>query len=95
MKNVEKPHIEFTNLFNKHRKSAPLDVRVALREALEIFAENPNTDGLSNHSLDRLGKKYFGFWSIDVDDDWRALYRKIDNRIIFIALGTHKQLYSK
>ena len=94
MKNAH-PRIELSNLFNKHRAAAPLEVKIALREALEMFAENPNTPILSPHPLDRLGKKYFGTWSIDITEDWRAIYRKVGKRIIFIALGTHRQLYKK
>jgi addiction module RelE/StbE family toxin len=86
-------HIDFTNLFNAQRKEAPLAIKIAFREALEIFLEDPTTEILRNHALDELGKKYFGIWSIDVTDDWRALYRKEGDRIIFVDLGTHDQLY--
>jgi addiction module RelE/StbE family toxin len=94
MKDVKtKPQIDFTNLFNQQRKEAPLTIKIALREALEIFLEDPTADVLRNHVLSVPGKKYFGIWSIDVTSDWRALYRKEGERIIFIALGTHDQLY--
>jgi addiction module RelE/StbE family toxin len=42
-----------------------------------------------------LKDKYAGFRSIDVPDDWRALYRKERERIIFVELGTHDQLYGE
>ncbi|MDE2025390.1 MAG: type II toxin-antitoxin system mRNA interferase toxin, RelE/StbE family [Patescibacteria group bacterium] len=85
--------VEFTDLFNKQRKEASLDIKIAFRESLEIFLEDSNNTVLRNHSLDTLGKKYFGIWSIDVTEDWRALYRKEQDRIIFIELGTHNKLY--
>jgi mRNA-degrading endonuclease YafQ of YafQ-DinJ toxin-antitoxin module len=40
-----------------------------------------------------LIEKYAGVHSIDVTGDWRALYRKESERILFIDLGTHDQLY--
>ena len=85
--------VEFTDLFNKQRKEASLDIKIAFRESLEIFLENPQNETLRNHSLAKLGKRYFGIWSIDVTPDWRALYRKEQDRIIFIELGTHNKLY--
>jgi mRNA-degrading endonuclease YafQ of YafQ-DinJ toxin-antitoxin module len=34
-----------------------------------------------------------GFASIDVAPDWRALYRTEAERIIFVDIGTHRELY--
>jgi mRNA-degrading endonuclease YafQ of YafQ-DinJ toxin-antitoxin module len=64
--------IEFSERFNKQRKEAPLEVKVAFLEALELFQENPNNPQLRNHSLK---EKYSGYNSIDVTDDWRALFK--------------------
>jgi addiction module RelE/StbE family toxin len=93
-KNKEKIRIDFTNLFNKQREASPLEIKIAFREVLEIFLEDPDNEILRNHALNTLGKKYFGIWSIDVAPDWRALYRKKEDIIIFIELGTHDQLYT-
>ena len=88
MKN--KLRIEFTPLFNKQRKAAPLVIKLAFRDALDLFAEHPNHPALRYHPLTG---KYAGFHSIDVTEDWRALYRTEPERIIFVELGTHEQLY--
>ena len=88
MKN--KLRIEFTPLFNKQRKAAPLVIKQAFRDVLDLFAENPTHKTLRNHSLTG---KYAGFRSIDVTEDWRALYRTEPERIIFVEIGTHDQLY--
>jgi mRNA-degrading endonuclease YafQ of YafQ-DinJ toxin-antitoxin module len=40
-----------------------------------------------------LTGKYAGFCSIDVTEDWRALYREEKERIMFADLGTHEELY--
>lgn len=93
MRNMLKPPVEFSSQFNAQRKAAPLEIKVAFREVLEIFLVDPQNDALGNHSLDTLGKKFFGVWSIDVTGDWRALYRIKGNKIIFTSLGTHDQFY--
>jgi addiction module RelE/StbE family toxin len=90
MKN--EPRIEFAPLFNKQRKTAPLEIKQAFRDALDLFAENPNHEALRNHPLTG---KYAGFRSINVTDVWRALYRTEPERIIFVEFGTHPQLYGK
>jgi len=88
MKN--EPRIEFTPLFNKQRKAAPLEIKEAFRETLELFIEDSHHPALRNHPLTG---KYAGFQSINVTEDWRALYREEPERIMFVALGTHEQLY--
>jgi len=90
MSSIKSKRIEFTNLFNKQRDSAPLDVKIAFRDALELFLEHPTHAALRNHTL---AGKYAGVHSIDVTADWRALYRKESEQIIFVALGTHAELY--
>lgn len=83
--------IEFAPLFNKRRKAAPLEIKKAFRETIALFIENPDHPALRNHALK---DRYAGFRSIDVTDDWRALYRSERKRIIFVDLGTHEQLYA-
>ncbi len=82
--------IEFTSLFNKQREAAPIEVKTAFREALELFIENSTHSALRNHLLI---EQYAGIRSIDITEDWRALYRVEGERIIFVQLGTHEELY--
>jgi len=86
--------IKYAPLFSKQRKSAPLEIKTAFREALEVLVENPNHPSLRNHAL---REKYAGFRSINVTNDWRALFKvkesKIQTVITFHILGTHTQLY--
>jgi addiction module RelE/StbE family toxin len=84
------PRTEFTPLFNKQRKAAPLEIKQAFRDALDLFDENPIHEALRDHPLTG---RYAGLRSIDVTEDWRALYRIEHERIIFVELGTHEQLY--
>lgn len=86
--------IEYTTLFNKQLKAAPLEIKIAFREARELFLYNPTHTHLRNHAL---RKQFAGHRSIDVTDDWRALFKikesKTQTVITFHILGTHDQLY--
>lgn len=87
-------HIDFTQRFLKQLETAPHNIQLAFRESLEIFIDDPNNVNLRNHFLKILGKRHFGIWSIDITDDWRALYRQEKDRVIFVELGTHVKLYT-
>ncbi len=94
MKDGTSPLIKYTTLFNKQRETAPLEIKIAFRETLEMFLENPHQPQLRNYSLK---EEYSGYNSIDVTDDWRALFKvresKTQTIITFHILGTHIQLY--
>lgn len=61
MKNATLIHFDFANLVNKQREQAPLVIKVAFREALEIFLEDPDNQLLRNHLLETPGKNILGF----------------------------------
>lgn len=67
----------------------------ALADTLEFFAVDPNHPGLHNHAL---SGKYAGYRSINVTDDWRAIFREERSGeatvVKFSQIGTHKELYS-
>lgn len=92
MKNY--PRIEFTTLFNRQRKDAPTDIKKAFLEVINLFMDDPENQFLRNHALKG---KFAGYRSIDVTDDWRAVFREDHSGerkiIIFHMLGTHKELY--
>ena len=84
--------IEFAPLFNKQREAAPLKIKKAFHDTLALFIIEPDHPSLRNHPLK---DKFAGVRSIDVTGDWRALYRRERERIIFVELGTHDQLYGQ
>lgn len=94
MKDESSPFIKYTPLFSKQRKAAPLEIKTAFREALELFLDNPNHPSLRDHAL---REKFTGYRSIDITSDWRALFKvnksKTQTVITFHILGTHEQLY--
>lgn len=63
MKNQTTPLIKYTTLFNKQRKAAPVEIKIAFRETLELFLDDPKSPHLRNHEL---REKFSGYRSIDV-----------------------------
>lgn len=86
--------ISYSNRFIKDFESAPLKIRVAFRERLEIFIKDKFNPILNNHRLNGKLKKYK---SINVTGDWRAIFSENskNEEIIFHLLGTHDKLYKK
>jgi addiction module RelE/StbE family toxin len=82
--------IEFSPAFQKLLARAPIEIKQAIQDAIDLFEENPHNPALRNHSL---REEYAGFRSIDVTEDWRALYREEAERFYFSDLGTHEELY--
>lgn len=65
--------------------------RDRLKVALSKFVANPNDPSLYNHPL--YGE-WVGHRSISFGGDWRAhLIMVSDDEAIFVAAGTHSQLY--
>ena len=61
-----------------------------LKMALTVFMAKPNNPKLYNHPL--IGQ-WQGHYSIAFGGDWRAHYKIVDDTAIFVAVGTHSQLY--
>lgn len=80
--------------FLKKLKKVDVRVRKSFKEKIIVFSKNQNGPQLNNHPL---REKWEGYRSIDITNDWRAVYtEKIEGgeRIAyFVALGTHKDLY--
>lgn len=60
------------------------------KQRRNIFLDNPSDPILNNHSLEG---KYKGYRSIDIAGDLRVVYEPIDDVALFVAIGTHSQLY--
>lgn len=94
MTRIKNMNIKFGKKFAKQYSRAPQKIKKAFSLRLEIFKENPFNSLLNNHSL--VGG-YLNSKSINITGDWRAIYSEtFENKekvIIFLALGTHSQLY--
>lgn len=81
------PHKDFT----KDLKKQTLKVKEKTKDRLYIFSYKPLDPILNNHALTG---KWQGYRSINITGDIRAIYKQIDNnKVIFIALGSHSKLY--
>lgn len=80
--------------FIKALKKKDVRIRKAFKEKIAIFAKDPQDLRLRNHQLKR---EYKGFRSIDITNDYRALYAEKDEGDEIVAyfeeIGTHKELY--
>lgn len=86
--------LRFTDVFRKQYKKADKRIQKSFDQQLKIFLQNPMDPQLRNHQL-RI--PYHGQRSINVTNDWRAVFKSVqsadDTIIYFTALGTHNQLY--
>jgi addiction module RelE/StbE family toxin len=60
------------------------------QERIELFEQNPFAQTLNNHPL---RGKYLGYRSINVGGDRRVVFRQSGDSVLFVAVGTHSQLY--
>jgi len=80
-------HKNFIKLYQK----LPAKIQKVTKEKISLFVENIYNSELNNHAL--VGK-YLGYRSINITGDYRAIYKIISkNKIIFVTIGTHSQLY--
>lgn len=81
------PHRDFT----RDLKKQPEKIKSKTKDKLHTFASNPFDILLNNHAL---SGKYKGCRSINITGDIRAIYKQInENTAVFIALGSHSELY--
>lgn len=80
--------------FFRQLKKLNVKIRNHFKQAIFLFSKNPNDSALNNHKLHR---EWEGSRSIDINADWRAIYKEVTsaNETIayFVAIGTHSQLY--
>ncbi len=83
--------VKFGRRFKKEYKKSPDKVRKQFHRRLDLFLKDRYNVSLNNHCLTG---KWKGFSSINITGDWRAIFIQNDNNLtIFVAIGTHSQLY--
>ena len=65
-----------------------LDKRLESR--IELFMNDPNNPILGDHRLTGDKKQYRAF---SITGDYRVVYKKFDDTVIFYDVGTHPQVY--
>lgn len=87
-------NIVYDRVFYDKLKKVDSRIRKQLIKKLLLFAKNPTDPYLNNHTLHN---EYEGYRSININSNWRAIYREVDfgEEIVayFVIFGTHKELY--
>jgi len=82
-----------TKHFKKQYKKFPKKVQLQIRERIDLFSKNKKARILNVH---KLKGKYKNCHSINITADIRIIYEEIENdAYLFIAIGTHSELYGK
>lgn len=86
--------VQFDSEFYKLYKEANVRIQNEVDRKIAIFKKDPYDLELNNHALH---DEYEGFRSIDITNDYRAIYEEVPGAnepvAYFSLLGTHKDLY--
>ena len=84
--------IKFHKKFKKRYQKLSAKLELEVDSQLRLFLSNPLEKSLRNHALKG---KCFGYRSIDITGDYRAIFRELDaNMYLFVYVGTHSELYN-
>ena len=80
----------FKRAFKKRVAGSP-DRTKRFWERLEVFKNDPFDPTLRTH---RLSGKLKHLWSFSIEYDLRVLFQFVeDQRVVFIDIGTHREIY--
>jgi len=83
--------VRFHRNFEKQYKKLKIREKNKFKEKIDIFLRDEFNPILNNHPLKGKCKDYR---SINITGDMRAIYkREIKDRVIFIAIDKHSNLY--
>jgi mRNA-degrading endonuclease RelE of RelBE toxin-antitoxin system len=82
--------IGFHKQFKKKLRKLPKPVREQFYNRLDIFVKDMYSPVLHNHSVHPVYELCF---SINISGDYRAIFKKEIDAVIFITIGTHSELY--
>ena len=86
--------LRYAARFRMQYRKADKEIKDSFSQILELLLEDPNHPVLRNHPLK---EKFTGYRSINVTEDWRALFKESRSRklkiITFHLIGKHKELY--
>ena len=82
--------LHFDKKFQKQYKKLSFRQQEQVDQRLDIFLINPYDPRLKLHPL---RGNFYGYYSINITGDIRALFYRDEKMIVFALLGTHAQLY--
>ena len=83
--------VVFHRNFKKRYRKLRSEEQTRCDERINLFIQNPLSPLLNNHTLTG---DYENYRSINIGGDLRAIYEPVSKNIsLFVALGTHNELY--
>ncbi len=82
--------IQYHRKFRKQFAKLSPNVKVKFLERRSLFVGDSHHPLLNNHSVE---KAYPGCRSINVTGDYRAIFSESGERVLFINIDTHSELY--
>jgi addiction module RelE/StbE family toxin len=83
--------VDFTKAFNKQFEKLPRKKQEQAKGAVALFIQDVAAPTLRNHGLKG---EWQGHRSIRAGGDLRLHFKVIaDNKVLFVAVGSHSQLY--
>ena len=84
--------VHYHRNFKKQFKRLPKNIQNKFGISLAVFLSDPYSMELNDHSL---AGEWRGYRSIDITGDIRAVYKIENETNLFVAIGSHNQLYDK
>lgn len=82
--------IDYSKKFSKQFKQLPAKTQKQFWKRLELFIVEPDHPLLRQHSLKGKLSDYHSF---NVSGDVRAIFKRQGEIMLFVAIGSHSQLY--
>lgn len=76
--------------FNKQYKKLPKNIQLQFDTRLKLYLEDSRNPLLKVHAL---SGRYRGHKSFNVNADMRAIFLREEDKLLFVAIGSHSQLY--
>jgi addiction module RelE/StbE family toxin len=84
-------HIQYLPKFKRQYKKLPRSIQLQFDERLRLFMTDRTDPRLRLHPLKG---DFAGYWSMNINGDFRALYvQSGETLIIFALIGSHSELY--
>jgi addiction module RelE/StbE family toxin len=84
-------NVDYSKSFDEQFRNLSRLNKQSVRDAVELFIDEPFHISLRNHPLK---EQWRGYRSISADDDLRLHFKMTSkSRTIFVAVGSHNQLY--
>lgn len=82
--------VSFHKTFKKKYDKLSPKTKEQFKDRLKMFMKDKFEPTLNNHSV---GRAYPNCRSINITGDYRAVFEEQNDKVFFITIGTHSELY--